>query len=118
MAKSKCARGMTKSGRCKRKPGPKRGSKSRKMKRRSRKGCKYGKLKQPVKTKSGGKRRCKKKRSRKSKKGRRSKRKYKLSEECQKYMPDCYYEETGNPNPYTPTYKSAENYMNDNRIIN
>ena len=74
MAKSKCARGMTKSGRCKRKPGPKRGSKSRKMKRRSRKGCKYGKLKQPVKTKSGGKRRCKKKkRTRKSRKSRKSK---------------------------------------------
>ena len=79
MAKSKCARGMTKSGRCKRKPGPKRGSRSRKM-RKSRRRCKYGKLKQPIKTKSGGKRRCKKKRrkSRKSKKRRRSKRKYKI----------------------------------------
>ena len=66
MAKS-CRRGTTKSGRCKRKPGPKRGSKSRRMRRgrrRSRR-CKYGKLKQPVKTKSGGKRRCKKKRSKK-----------------------------------------------------
>ena len=97
MAKSKCARGMTKSGRCKRKPGRKRGSRSRKM-RKSRRRCKYGKLKQPIKTKSG-KRRCKKKRSRKSRKSKKSRRKYKYSDTLQRKV-------DGILNQFTPEERS------------
>ena len=67
MAKS-CRRGTTKSGRCKRKPGPKRRSKSKS--RRSRK-CKHGRKK----TKRRG---CKKKSGPKRKR-RRSKRKNRMT---------------------------------------
>ena len=50
---------------------------SKRMKRRTRRSCKYGKLKRPVRTKKRGKRRCRKSKRRKSR--RKNKRKsYKM----------------------------------------
>ena len=82
MAKS-CRRGTTKSGRCKRKPGPKRRSKSKSKSRRRRrsKKCKHGRKK----TKRRG---CKKKSGPKRKRSRR-KRKYRASDLLKEYGYDA-----------------------------